>query len=324
LAAAIVPTALAFLWIWPLARETASVSPDAAEKARALAHYASVLVVESPDHYRLAGPVVGRTGAVAIAALLLVPVAGLVVRRRRWAALVLGGTLLVLALMEVPWLFVHFSNAVSLSQSRRAAGFAPLPFALAGAAALVVRRWSVLPAALAAGIVLQLLWPGDFAYGLRHGGPAAATWIALVGGAVALAAALLVRPREPRERHVLGAAAVALLVLPVAIHGFAHWSARTPTDTEALSPRLVHNLRTRVPKGAVVLAPLKTSYEVVADAPLYVVGLPVSHVANTKANAPYVRRKAVAHWIATNDPAVARRYGATWAIRKGRLYRLPR
>ncbi len=33
--------------------------------------------------------------------------------------------------MEVPWLFVHFSDAVSLSQSRRAAGFAPLPFALA-------------------------------------------------------------------------------------------------------------------------------------------------------------------------------------------------
>jgi hypothetical protein len=322
-AAAVVPTLLALLWLKPIADETLSRNPHGSALANGLQQYRTELVVANEHHYRLAASVLGRSGAVAVASLLLLPITALA-WRRRWAAFALGGTLLVLALMEVPWLFVHFSNAVSLSQSRRAAGFAPLPFALAGAAALVVRRWSVLPAALAAGIVLQLLWPGDFAYGLRHGGPAAATWIALVGGAVALAAALLVRPREPRERHVLGAAAVALLVLPVAIHGFAHWSARTPTDTEALSPRLVHNLRTRVPKGSVVLAPLKTSYEVVAEAPLYVVGLPVTHVANTTANAPYARRKAVIHWIASNDPAVARRYGASWAIRKGRLYRLPR
>jgi len=86
----------------------------------------------------------------------------------------------------------------------------------------------------------------------------------------------------------------------------------------------VHNLRTSVPKGAVVLAPPGVSYRVVAAAPVYVVALPVAHVANTRANQPYVRRAAVLHWMATNDPAVARRYHATWAIRKGRLYRLPR
>jgi hypothetical protein len=122
---------------------------------------------------------------------------------------------------------------------------------------------------------------------------------------------------------VLGAAAVALLALPVAVHGSAHWSASTTSDPFALSPRLVHNLRTKVPKGAVVIAPLQTSYRVVAVAPVYVVGLPVSHVANTRANQPYVRRKAILHWVSTNDPAVARKYGATWAIRRGRLYRLP-
>jgi hypothetical protein len=323
LAAAIVPTALALLWLKPIADETLSRNPHGSALANALVQYRSELVVTNDHHYRLAASVLGRSGTIAVASLLLLPVTALAIRRR-WAAFALGGALLVLALLEVPWLFVHFSNAVSLSQSRRAAGFAPLPFALAGAAALIVRRWTMLPLALAVGIALQLLWPGDFAYGLRHGGPAAATWVALIGGAVALAAALIKRPRAPDERHVLGAAAVALLALPVAVHGFAHWSPRTPTDTQALSPRLVHNLRTRVPKGAVVLAPLETSYRVVADAPLYVVGLPVSHVANTKANDPYTRRKAVVHWSATNDPAVARRYGATWAIRKGRLYRLPR
>ena len=323
MAAALVPTGLALLWLRPIADETLSRNPHGTALANGLRQYRSELVVENDHHYRLAAEVFGRSGVVAVAALTLLPVTALAYRRR-WAAFVLGGSLLVLALMEVPWLFVHFSDVVSLSQSRRAAGFAPLPFALAGAAALVARRLLVLPAALAAGIVLQQLWPGDFSYGLRHGGPAAVTWIALIGGAAALLAFAILRPREPRERHGLAATAVCLLTLPVVIHGFLHWSARTPRDPGALSARLVHNLRMKVPKGSIVLAPIQVSYRVVADAPLYVVALPVSHVANTRANMPYVRAKAVRHWVLTNDPAVGRRYGATWAIRRGRLYRLPR
>ena len=323
LAAACVPTLLALLWLKPIADETLSRNPKGVALANSLQQYKSELVITNDHHYRVAASLLGRSGAIAVASLVLVPVTALAMRRR-WAAFALGGTVLVLALMEVPWLFVHFSNAVSLSQSRRAAGFAPLPFVLAGAAALVARRVLVLPLALAAGIALQLAWPGDFDYGLRHGGPSVVTWIALLGGAAALLAALILRPRAPSERHALGAMAVALLALPVVVHGLAHWSPRTPTDPQALSPRLVHNLRTRVPKGSIVLAPLKTSYEVVADAPLYVVGLPVSHVANTKANDPYTRRNEVLHWVHTNDPAVAKRYGATWAIRRGRLYPLPK
>jgi len=230
----------------------------------------------------------------------------------------------VILLMEVPWLFVHFSDAVSLSQSRRAAGFAPLAFALVGAIALLARTWLVLPAALAAGIVLQQLWPGDFELGLHHGGPAAATWIALAGGLAALAYALLRRPRTPREHYGIGAAAALCFAFPVFVHGALHWSPSPAVDPHALSPRLVHRLRTVVPEGSVVLADLQTSYHVAAVAPLYIVAAPVSHVANTTKNLPYVRRRAVKHWIATRDPRVAKRYGATWAIRSGRLYRLPR
>jgi hypothetical protein len=85
----------------------------------------------------------------------------------------------------------------------------------------------------------------------------------------------------------------------------------------------VHRLRTVVPKGAVVLAPVKTSYRVTAQAPVYVVAAPVTHVANTTPNDPYGRARAVRHWVLTNDPRIAKRYGATWAIRNGRLYRLP-
>jgi hypothetical protein len=107
------------------------------------------------------------------------------------------------------------------------------------------------------------------------------------------------------------------------VHAAWHWSPAQPSDPDALSPRLVHNLRTKVPKGAIVIAPIRTSYEVEAVAPVYVVAAPLTHVANTKANRPVERFRAVRHWVATNDPSVPRRYGATWAIRSGRLYRLP-
>jgi hypothetical protein len=235
---------------------------------------------------------------------------------------VLGGFLLVLLLMEVPWLFVHFSDAASLSQSRRAAGFAPIPFAFAAGIALASRRVWTVPLALAAGIVLQLVWPGDFDYGLRNGGPAAATWIALVGGLAALALVAWRRwSLEPRWG--VGALAATAFVLPVFVHGLWHWSPASPTDPNALSPRLVHNLRTKVPKGSIVIAPIKTSYEIEAVAPLYVVAAPVTHVANTKANDPYTRFKKVRGWVLSNNPSVPRHYGATWAIRAGRLYRLP-
>ena len=323
LAAAVVPTGLVLLWLKPIVDETLSHDPGPRERLRALGQYGSSLVVSDDRHYRLAAEIFGRSGVVAVAALLLLPVAGLALRRR-WAAFVLGGSLLVLVLMEVPWLFVHVSDAVSISQSRRAAGFAPLPFALAGALVLVARRLAVLPVALAAGIVLQRLWPGDFDSGLHHGGPAFATWFALAGGAAALVLALALRPRLPREHHFLGAAAMLFLVFPVLVHGVWHWSVAHTADPFAISPSLVHDLRTRVPKGAVVLAPAIMSYRIAALTPVYIVAAPAVHVANTRANDPYGRVRAVRHWVATNDPRVARRYGATWAISHGRLYRLPR
>jgi hypothetical protein len=320
--AAAVPVGVVLLWLRPIVAETRSQNPSPVERARALKQYGDQLVVSGPHHFRLAPEVFGRSGAVAVAALVLVPVTALAIRKR-WGQFALGGSLLVLALMEVPWLFVHFSDATSLSQARRAAGFAPLAFAFAGGLALVVRRAAVVPLALVAGIVLQRLWPGDFEYGLRHGGPAFATWFALVGGAIALVVALVRRPREVAERHGLAAAAAVLFVLPIVIHGLRHWSPAAPSDPRALSARLVHNLRTRVPEGSIVIAPVQTSYEVAAVAPLYVVAAPVAHVANTTANDPYTRVRDVHRWIATHDERIAHHYGATWQIRAGRLSRVP-
>ncbi len=320
LVAAVVPLAGAVLWLRPLLAETNTHNPTTSTRLNELAQYRDQLVVHGPHDFRLAPEVLGRTGAVAVAALVLVPVSAFALRHR-WAWFVLGGSLIVLFLMEVPWLFVHFSDAVSLSQSRRAAGFLPFPFAFAAGLALLARRAVLVPAAFVAGIVLQRLWPGDFAYGLRHGGPALATWFALLGGLAALLLWLFRRPRlEPR--FDLGAAAALAFVLPVFVHGIWHWSSAHPTDPNALPPRLIHDLRTKVPKGATVIAPIETSYEVEAVAPLYVVAAPLTHVANTKANAPVARFRAVKRWVRTNDPKIPKQYGATWAIRGGRLYRL--
>jgi hypothetical protein len=320
--AAAAPVVAVLLWLRPLVKETRAHNPSDVERLRGLQQYADQLVVSGPHHFRLAPEVLGRTGAVAIAALFLLPLTALAIRRR-WAQYVLGGSLLILLLMEVPWLFVHLSDAASLSLARRAAGFAPLPFAFAGAFALAARRFVALPAALVAGITLQLVWPGDFGVGLRHGGPALATWVALVGGLLALAVVLVLRPQPAQEHHRLAAAAAALFVLPVVVHGFSHWEPRNPSDPDALSARLVHNLRTRVPEGSTVIAPVRTSYEVAAVAPVYVVAAPATHVANTNANDPYRRVADVHRWIATHDPAIARKYGATWQILGGRLSRVP-
>jgi hypothetical protein len=319
---AAVPTGLVLLWLKPIVDQTISHNPKPGELMRGIVQYREQLVIHGPRDFRIAPEMFGRSGAIAVAALILLPVVAFAIPRR-WVFFALGGTLIILLLGSVPWLFVHFSDVVGLSQSRRAIGFAPLPFALAGAAALLVRRVWVLPLALVAGIVVQRQWPGDFDYGLKHGGPAAATWWALVGGAGVLTLTLALRRRPLPERWGLGTLAVTLFCIPVFIHGMWHWSPGQKSDPDALSPRLVQNLRTKVPKGAIVIAPLVTSYRVAAVAPVYIVGAPVTHVAATTANNPYQRARDIRHWVLTNDPAIARKYGATWAIRSGHLYRLP-
>lgn len=319
-AAAVIPVAGALLWLRPLLDETNTHNPSHSQRVNDIAQYHDQLVITNTHHFRLAPEVFGRSGAVAIAALVLLPLCALA-WRRRWAPFVVGGALLVLFLMEIPWLFVHFSNAVSLSQSRRAAGFLPFPFVFAAGLALAVRRLWLVVFALAAGIALQLVWPGDFGYGLQNGGPAAATWIALFGGSAVVVVALLLR-RELGPRFGLGALGAAAFCLPVLVHGAGNWTPASPTDPNALSPRLIHSLRTKVPKGSIVLAPIETSYEIEGVAPLYVVAAPLSHVANTKANRAVERWRAVRHWVLTDDPAVAKKYGATWQIRNGRLARV--
>jgi hypothetical protein len=321
LAAAVAAALGALLWLRPLANESLGHNPTPAALAAGLQKYALELDVFSLHRFRIEPSLVTRSGPVAMAALVLVPLAALAFRRR-WSAYVLGGTAALLAILLVPTLFVHFTDLVSLSQSRRAAGFLPFTFAFAGGLALLGRTWLLAPAALVAGILLERRWPGDFGYGTAGDSPDLVTWWALGGAVVGLVVgAVFFRRRRVPERHTTAAIAAALFVAPIAVHAGRHWTPLFPRDPDALSPALLRELR-RVPPRSVIIAAPRISYRLLAAAPVYVVAAPPVHVANTKANRPYERVKAVEAWLAGRAPGVARRYGATWGVRKGHLYRL--
>lgn len=327
LAAIAVPAGAVVLWLLPLAHGTKSYNPSAGELERGILHYRTYLDIGPGGHYRLAPEVFGRGGAVAVAALVLVPLAALA-PRRRWAAFVLGGTLAILALTLVAPAFMRFADLASLSQARRVAGFVPFAFAFAGGATVLVRLagLAVLPASLAAGVLMQFAFPGEFGYRLGAGGPAWAAWVAAGGGALALIGLLVRRHGAALERAgPMTALAAAAFVLPVAIHGFLHWSPRS--HGRPLTPGLRSALAREVPKGDVVFSDLETSYRLAAYAPVYIAAAPPAHVADTKANRPYKRRNDVMRFFRTRNLSIPRRYGAKWILldrrRFSRRFRLP-
>jgi hypothetical protein len=316
-AALAVPSAAVLGALYPVAHDSASLKAESRCGAEhGVLRYRNQLDVRSCSSYSVKPEVVGRGGAIAVAALLVLPLAGLA-RKRLWAAFVLGGSLAVLALVLCPFLFPGFADAVSLSQARRVAGFVPFAFALTGGLAVAARllRFAVLPAALAGGIAAQLLWPGDFGYRVEHGGPAAAAWFALAGGTVALVAAALVRRDglEDENGPVLALAA-AVFVVPVAVYGFAHWTRPALPSGQVLSAGLVRALRADVPRGAVVLSDPETSYRIAAEAPVYIVAAPPEHVADTRQNRPRARAREVALYLRGRDAGVPARHGARWVV----------
>jgi hypothetical protein len=310
LAALVVPTVVFVAWLLPVVADTASVNPDASERTRGFDQYAGQLH-GTADRFSVVPELFGRTGGIAVAALLLLPLAGLA-SRRRWAAYVVGGSLAVFAVCLVPWLFTPFSDVVSLSQSRRLAGFLPLAFALAGGIGVLARLVgvAVAPLALAAGIVFQLAYPGDFGYTLEDGGPGWATWVAVAGAAVALGLGL--RRRPPLERTA--ALASVLLLVPTYAHGLTHWSPSESRRASPLPAGLVTVVRDDVPVGAVVYASPEASYRLGAVAPIRVCVASPGHLADTVANRPRERVREFRRFVRTGDLAIPRACGATWLL----------
>ena len=334
LAAIVAPAGLVVAWLLPIVRETASHSPSRVELNRALAAYGNELDVFSRHSYRLAPELYGRAGAIAVASLLLLPLA-VFAYRRMWAAFVLGAMLATFAVTLLPFVFPHFADAISLSQARRIIGFAPRPFVLVGGMLVLagfLRLW-VLPVALAGGIALQVAYPGDFGvpYRLVDGAPGWLTWVSFGATVAALLAAAIFGRRIPQVQGMpaVAAAAVALFLLPVAVHGYSHWT-RPSSARLGLPEKLVSAVHREVPEGDVVFSDPLTAYELAAFAPVYINAAPTTHVADTRANRPAARRKDALRFFRDEGPlSLARRYGAHWLLvdraRVGRVsFRLPR
>jgi Family of unknown function (DUF6541) len=312
LAALVAPAALFMLWLLPVVRDTRSVTPDAEEVHRAFEQYRGQLDVRSDTVYSLAAEVFTRSGPVAIAALLLIPLAGLAARRR-WSAYVVGGSLAVFAVMLVPFLFTTLADLVSISQARRAAGFLPFAFAFAGGLGVLSKLLGrlVLPLALGAGIALQLVYPGDFEYVLEDTAPAWITWFAVVGAVVALGVGI-VRRRPPLEASA-GFAAV-LFMIPVVAVGLWNWDRRPSPPLASLSNGLVGALRESVEAGSIVYSDQDTSYRLAAFAPVFVAVAPPGHVADTEENRPYERADDARRFLRTGDLAIPAGYGAEYVV----------
>jgi hypothetical protein len=320
LPAVLLPAGLFALWLKPIVDETVSHRPDAVERARAIFHYGRQIDVVD-GLLRLAPEQISRGGAIAVAGLLAIPIAGLAAPKR-WAAYVLGGSLAVLGLLLVPWAFDTMTDVFSVSQGRRLAAFIPVPFAIAGAASVLGHfRLAGCLAAFGCGALLQLLYPGEHSYFLVEGGPGWPVWVALGGAAVALVAGAIVRRSVPLGPPIWTAAVALALVAPVGLAGFAYLQQDDP-DRFRLTPGLVNALRTEVPPRDIVFSDLETSYRIEAYAPVYVSAAPPAHVADTKDNYPQKRRDAVIKFLNSGSISIPRRFHADWIVVANRRFDL--
>ena len=313
-AVVLVTGGLFLAWLQPTIASTESFRPAQNEVQRALGHYGDQLEVRG-SNYRLAPDVLTRAGPVVIAGFLLLPLAAVGVRRR-YGAYAAGGMLACLAVLLIPALFTHFSDLVSISQSRRLAAFLPVPFVIAAAAVLVGRaRAAGVVIAFAGGLALELAYSAG-----GEPGPVWPLWVAVIGGAAGIAAGVLLPVRWERLLDPTRWAALAALVfvLPTTVAGLGDLNRQDEPDTFALTPGIVTALRA-LDDDAVVLAPVQTSYRVGAFAPVYVVAMPAPHVANTKANRPYRRQRDAIRFFSRSRTdaereATIERYGADWLL----------
>ena len=119
----------------------------------------------------------------------------------------------------------------------------------------------VAPVALAAGIVLQWQYPGDFGYTLEQGGPGVGDVGRRRRVASSRSSSGSATPARVRRQAAL---ASALLLLPTYVHGLANWSPSSARPASPLTPGLVAALKANVPAGAIVASDPETSYRIAA------------------------------------------------------------
>jgi hypothetical protein len=173
-----------------------------------------------------------------------------------------------------------------------------------------------IPFGLAAGIVLELVYPGDFGYRFHGTTPAWPTWVALVGGILALLVGATRRFRNGSDVDVHLHQRVQpspALAIPVAVHGRA--LTRVGAGSSALTRGLIKTFRADAKPKDVLFADPETGYLLAAYAPVYLADAPFGHVAVTKKNRPKQRlRDAYRFYAHGGDLSIPRAYGARWII----------
>ena len=321
LPAVLLPAGLFALWLKPIVDETVSHRPDAAERARVIGHYGRQIDVVD-GMFRLAPELISRGGAIVVAGLLAIPIAGLAAPKR-WAAYVLGGSLAVLGLVLVPWAFDTLTDVVSVSQGRRLAAFIPIPFAIAGAASVLgPLPVGGLPGRVRLRRAVAARLSGRVSYFLVEGGPGWPVWVALGGAAIALVAGAIVRRSVPLGPPIWTAAVALSLVAPVGARGHglsqAGRAGSVPPHSRVSSRRSAPRSRPR----DVVFSDLETSYRIEGYAPVYVSAAPPAHVADTKDNYPQKRRDAVIRFLNSGSVSIPRRFHADWIVVANRRFDL--
>lgn len=320
LGAIVVPFGLYLAVIFPVVRNATGFTPSEARRAHELGHYKNAFS-QFGDWFSLAPNAIAREGVVVVAGLLALPLAGLAARRM-WAALVLGGSLAVLVVALVPPLFTAVAEVLSLAQARRLPQFLPIAFAVVGGC-IVLSRLRALGVGLAAGVglLLVLLYPGEFTYIYGEGGPGWAVWLALAGAIAAVAAGWLLRPRGPSPT-LWTVAAAAAFVIPVAVAGLARMEQRDWHGT--LTPGIIEAVRAETAPGEVVFSDQRTAYAIAGFAPVYVNASAPGHVVDTPRNRPRARARAASRFFfgrSTTDRerrAILDRAGADWLLAKRR------
>lgn len=312
LAAVTGPFLLFLLWLFPVA-DSAS-----ATVAGGRLHF-STLLNTNGDLVSLKPEFVTRGGAATVAGLLLVPVLGLAARTRA-AAFVVAGTVTIVLILIVPWLFEPLAGVMSVSQARRLVFYLPLAFALAGGALLLARfRLFAVAGALGVGMLFEFLWPGDFEYQLTDPGPGWVAWFAALGGLIAVGVAV-----AKGVRVDLGGAwalpIVAAFVLPVALAGL-HEVRTAPAQPDGyqFDERLLSTVEKQIGREDVVLADLRTAFRLTAGAPVYVVAVNKGHGGDTVPNRHDERRADVERFfgepLAAEDAwSIVRKWDADWIL----------
>ncbi len=311
LAAVLVPLVLFFAWLWPIVLDTASFIPSAAERARDLAE-AGGSITDRGGWLSFSPGAIAAGGAATVAALLCIPAAALA-GRHRWAAYVLGGSLVVLAVLLVPPFFTAVAELTSPAQAGLLVLFLPLAFALVGAATVAARlRLVGCGGAAALGLGTAL------AFSSGTTGQAWVTWIAVAGAVAGLVAARFVG-REAPDPGRFAVAVMVAFAIPIAVMGF-RGTAQDPPDRFALTPGLVEALNSEVPMRSTVFSYPETALRIGASAPLYVNALPPARSANTEANIPYDRRDEAHSFFENEDLTYLDKarllsdHGASWLV----------